>query len=52
LTKSVRHGLCRDWREYRHTHVKVDLEAGVREALEFHAFLEGVRYKRYMKRPD
>ena len=26
LTQSVRHGLCRDWREYRHTRVNVDLE--------------------------
>jgi len=52
LTQSVRHGLCRDWREYRHTHVNVDLEVGVREALELHAFLKGVRYKRYLKRPD
>ena len=52
LTQSVRHGLCRDWREYRHTHVGVDIENGVRRALELHAFLEGVRYKRYMKRTD
>ena len=50
LTQSVRHGLCRDWQEYRHTRVNVDLEAGVRRALELHAFLEGVRYKRYQKR--
>jgi len=52
LTQSVRHGLCRDWREYRHTRVNVELEAGLRRALELHAFLEGVRYKRYQKRLD
>ena len=52
LTQSVRHGLCRDWREYRHTRVNIDLEVGLRRALELHAFLEGVRYKRYQKRLD
>ena len=52
LTQSVRHGLCREWREYPHTRVKVDLEVGVRRALELRAFLEGVPYKRYQKRSD
>jgi hypothetical protein len=52
LTQSVRHGLCADWREYRHTRVNVDLEAGVRRALELHAFLEGVPYKRYQRRAE
>jgi hypothetical protein len=52
LTQSVRHGLCRDWREYRHTRVNVELEAGLRRALELHAFLEGVPYKRYRNRLD
>ena len=50
LTQSVRHGICTDWREYRHTHVKVDLERGVERALQLKAFLEGVPYKRYQKR--
>ena len=31
------------WREYRHTQVNIDLEVGVRRALEVQAFLEGVR---------
>jgi REP element-mobilizing transposase RayT len=52
LTQSVRHGLCRDWREYPHTHVAIDLDVGVRRALDLHAFLEGVPYKRYQKRRD
>ena len=32
LRQSVRHGLCRDWRDYPHTHVKIDLDCGVRRA--------------------
>ncbi len=47
LTQSVRHGICKDWREYPRTHVRVDLERGVRRALELKAFLEGVPYRRY-----
>ena len=52
LTQSVKHGLCRDWREYPHTRVVVELEAGVRRSLEWGAFLEGVPYKRYQKRAN
>ena len=52
LTQSVRHGLCRDWREYPHTHVNIDLDVGVKRALEVQAFLEGVPYKRYQKPRD
>ena len=50
LTQSVRHRLRGDWREYPHTHVGVELERGVKRALELKAFLEGVPYKRYRKR--
>jgi len=50
LMQSVRHGVCGDWREYPHTHVSVELERGVRRALELGAFLEGVPYKRYRER--
>ena len=50
LTQSVRHGLCHDWREYPHTHVNVELEVGVRRALELRAFLVGVPYKRYERK--
>ena len=47
LTQSVRHGVCRDWREYPHTRVYIELERGLRRSLQLHAFLEGVPYKRY-----
>ena len=47
LTQSVRHGICADWREYEHTRVNIDVDAGVRRALELGAFLEGVPYRRY-----
>ena len=50
LTQSVRHGLCSDWRQYSHTRVNIELERGVRRALELNAFLKGVPYKRYQKR--
>jgi len=52
LTQSVRHGLCRDWHDYPHTHMNVDLEAGVQLALQWKAFLKGVPYKRYQKRRE
>jgi hypothetical protein len=47
LPQSVRHGLVSDWREYPHTRIRIDVDAGVRRALELNAFMEGVRYKRY-----
>lgn len=47
LRQAVRHGIAKDWREYLHTHVAIDLERGVARALELGAFLEGVPYKRY-----
>ena len=47
LRQSVRAGLVSDWRLYPHTHVRIDLDAGVRRALELNAFMEGVRYKCY-----
>ncbi len=48
LKQSMRHRIVRDWRDYRHTHVNVELERAIRRALELHAFLEGVPYKRYL----
>jgi len=47
VRQSVRAGLCRDWREYPRTHVAIDLEKGVKRALQLNAFMEGVAYKRY-----
>ncbi|MBI1338155.1 MAG: hypothetical protein GC164_14520 [Phycisphaera sp.] len=51
LRQSVRHGIVKDWRTYPHTHVRVELDAGVKRALDLKAFLEGVPYKRYMQSP-
>lgn len=50
LIQSVRHGICTDWRHYPHTRVNIDLERGIRRALELKAFLEDVPYKRYQNR--
>ncbi len=50
LKQSARHGIVRDWRDYPHTHVRVELEAAIRRSHELQAFLEGVPYKRYLDR--
>jgi len=47
LKQGVRHGLCKDWRDYAHTHVNIDLDRGVARALQLKAFLEEVPYPRY-----
>ncbi len=47
LTQAVRHGLARRWEDYPHTRMEIELERGVRRALELGAFLEGVPYRRY-----
>ncbi|HEX4055822.1 MAG TPA: hypothetical protein VHX86_16280 [Tepidisphaeraceae bacterium] len=44
--QSVRHGICRDWREYKHTRVYVDLKDGLKIATTKRAFLPMVPYKR------
>jgi hypothetical protein len=49
LTQAVRHGIVRDWREYLHTHVNVELESAIRRSHELKAFPEGVPYRRYQK---
>jgi len=50
MTQAVRHGIVKDWRRYPHTIVDIDLERGVKRALELKAFLEGVSYRRYRRR--
>lgn len=45
--QSVRHRLCRDWRQYPHTRCAIALDVGVARALELRAFLEDVGYARY-----
>lgn len=47
MLQSVRHGICRDWREYPHTRLRIEMERGIARALQLKAFLEGVPYKRY-----
>ncbi|MFA7236867.1 MAG: hypothetical protein WC058_08385 [Phycisphaeraceae bacterium] len=50
MTQAERHGICDDHRDYPHTRVLVDLEQAIRFAHEKKAFMEGVPYKRYLKR--
>jgi hypothetical protein len=52
LTQCFRHGLCHDWRAYPNTRMRIDVDVGVRRALELHAFLEGVPYKRYQRKRE
>ena len=47
LLQSVKAGLCMDHRQYPHTRVRIDLEKGLRRAIELDAFLGRVPYKRY-----
>lgn len=50
--QAVRHGIVRDWRDYPHTRVSIDLERGLKRALELNAFMEGVPYARYDRKRD
>ena len=50
LTQSVRHGICRDHRLYPHTRAPIDLDRGVRRALQLKAFLLDIPYPRYQRR--
>jgi hypothetical protein len=45
--QSVRHGICTDWRQYPHTRVGIELERGLKRAVELKAFLAEVPYARY-----
>lgn len=49
LIQSVRHGLCSDWREYKHTRVWMELEECVRFAHAKKAYMTGVEYPRYKR---
>jgi hypothetical protein len=42
LRQAARHGIAADWQDYPHTRVAIDLDRGVKRALELKAFLEGV----------
>ncbi|MBL9161379.1 MAG: hypothetical protein JNL18_01425 [Planctomycetaceae bacterium] len=50
LRQAVRHGITADWQDYPHTRVAIDLDRGVKRALELKSFLGGVSYKRYQNR--
>jgi hypothetical protein len=47
LTQCRRHGICFDPTDYPHTRVEIDVDRGVKRALELRAFLEDVPYPRY-----
>ena len=50
LLQSVRAGICREWRDYPHTRMYIDLDRGVQRALELNAFMPGIPYQRYERR--
>src|SRR5438093_1175541 len=47
LTQCRRHGICSDPLQYPHTKTFIDVDRGVKRAIELRAFMEGVRYPRY-----
>lgn len=49
LIQAQRHCVVTDWRDYPHTRAPIDVERGLKRALELGAFLEGVEYKRYSR---
>ena len=49
LWQCRRHGYCANWLDYPHTHVNIDLDRGVKRALQINAFMTGVPYPRYQK---
>lgn len=49
LMQAVRAGLVRDWRDYPHTRVNLELEHALQRAIELHAFMEEVPYQRYQR---
>jgi hypothetical protein len=52
LNQSVKGNIARDWRHYPHTRVNVDVDRGVKRALELHSFMTDVEYHRYTRGPD
>jgi hypothetical protein len=47
LTQCKRHGICDDPKDYPDTRVNIELERGIKRAMELGAFMEGVPYRRY-----
>jgi hypothetical protein len=52
LRQSVRHGVCRDYRDYPHTRVTRSLEACAAFARERRALMYGVPYARYERHQE
>jgi REP element-mobilizing transposase RayT len=52
LRQAERAGIVRAWRDYPHTHVRVQLEPAIARANELNAFLEQVPYARYETRGE
>lgn len=50
LMQAVRARLVRDWRDYPHTRVNVEVDPAIRRAVELKAFLEDVPYARYERK--
>lgn len=49
LLQSVRHRIARDWRDYQHTRVGVELERSILRAHRLRVYMEDVPYKRYVR---
>src|SRR5688572_10287538 len=47
LLQAVHATLVKDWREYLHTRVNIDVDEGIRLALARDDFMDGVHYPRY-----
>jgi hypothetical protein len=45
--QAVRAGIVKDYRDYPHTRINVELEVGLKRAVELKAFMEGIPYQRY-----
>jgi REP element-mobilizing transposase RayT len=50
VKQSVRHRICKDYREYSNTRVMIDCERGIARAIELKAFLPEVPYARYERK--
>lgn len=52
LTQCRRHGVCDRHEDYPHTRVVVDLERGIKRAIELAAFMPEIPYPRYFRERD
>lgn len=50
LRQAERHGIVMDWQTSAHTRVHVELELAIRRSHQLGAFVEGVPYRRYLKK--